>query len=417
MDDRATVDFDQHSSAYAAAPWETARTLSKCPVAWSEHHGGFWVIAGYDAVREAARDAQTFSSRHDLPTGSTPFQGINLPAAPGRYLPIELDPPEQLDWRRGLATRFAPANVDALKPLMQQFCDWTIDRHIETGEIEFVMELCSAVPAMVTLHLLGLPLARWRTYVEITHKINYTTGPDRDATFRKFDAMLEEVMRVARERRKNPRDDLLTTLAQMEVNGSPVSDEDIVSACGTIIAGGIDTTSAVVAGALKYLGENPAARRQLIDQPETLPHAIEEFLRYVSPVSGLARTAACDVELAGQKIKAGDRVQLMWHGANMDGTVFPDPTVVDLGRDAGGHVTFGYGAHRCLGSSIARADLLTIIGTAIRRLPDYTLIPDGAVRYPSIGVSNNYVALPARFTPGRRVGVSDAVRAALEAEA
>ena len=110
-------------------------------------------------------------------------------------------------------------------------------------------------------------------------------------------------------------------------------------------------------------------------------------------------------------------MQLMWHGANMDGTVFPDPTVVDLGRDAGGHVTFGYGAHRCLGSSIARADLLTIIGTAIRRLPDYTLIPDGAVRYPSIGVSNNYVALPARFTPGRRVGVSDAVRAALEAEA
>ena len=417
MTERATIDFDQHSQAYAADPWRTASALSaKCPVAWSEHHGGFWVISGYEEVRQAARDSDTFSSRHDLPTGCTAFQGVNLPAAPGRYLPIEVDPPEQLDWRRGLLGYFTPAVAQRLKPLMQQFSTWCIDQCAERGEIDLVMELSSAVPALVTLHLLGLPLSRWRTYVEITHKINYTIGEERDATFRKFDSMLQEVACVAAERRKDPREDLLTGLGQMEVGGKLLSIEDITSACGTIIGGGIDTTSAVVAGSLRHLGENEADRRRLIDHPEDLPKALEEFLRFISPVTGLARTVARDVELGGQQLKAGDRVQIMWHGANMDERVYENPTELKLDRDASRHVTFGYGAHRCLGSAIARVDVPTMLTSVLTRVPDYKLVPGASQRYPSIGVSNNYISLPATFEPIARVGIPDALRAQIEGE-
>lgn len=289
---------------------------------------------------------------------------------------------------------------------MRQYCTWAIDEHIESGEIDFVMGFAARIPALVTLHLLGLPLSRWRTYAEMTHKINFTAGPERDATFALFDQMLGEVAKVAMERRAEPRDDLLSVLAQMEVNGEQLSPEDIASACGTIIAGGIDTTAAVVAGALKYLGEHPDARQRLIDEPQLMGTAVEEFLRYVSPVTSLGRTASQDVELGGQQIKAGDRLILMWHGANMDESVFPDPTTLDIDRGATNHVTFGQGAHRCLGSNIARADIPIMLGEVLTRMPDYELVPGGTVRYPSIGVSNNYIAVPATFTPGLKVGVS-----------
>jgi cytochrome P450 len=415
MTERQTVDFDHHSAAYAADPWGTASRLANdCPVAWSEHHGGFWVVSGYEQVREAARDSKTFSSRHDLPNGCTALQGVNVPSVEGRYLPIELDPPEQLEWRRLLAPRFAPAMAERLRPYMEQYCTWNIDRHIESGEIEFVMDFTSAVPAMVTLHLMGLPLERWHTCVEMTHKINYTVGADRLETFAKFDAMLREIVTVANERRTEPRDDLLTTLVQMRIGGRLLSDEEIASACGTIVAGGIDTTSAVAAGALAYLSAHKEVRQRLIDDPTLLPQAVEEFLRFISPVTGLARTATRDVDLGGQRIRAGERLVLLWHGANMDESVFKKATDVDIARNAEGHVTFGFGAHRCLGSSIARVDLPIMLGHILRRLPDFEIVPGGAIRYPSIGVSNNYIAMPARFTPGRRVVTDPAITAELE---
>jgi cytochrome P450 len=415
MEDRAIVDFDQHSEAYANDPWNTAHQLAaKCPVAWSEHHGGFWVISGFDEVRKAASHSKVFSSRHDLPTGCSAFQGINLPPAPGRYLPIELDAPEQLQWRRVLASHFTPEVGEKLRPLMKQFANWCIDQAADAGSIDLVTDFSSAVPAMLTLHLLGLPLGRWRTYVEITHKINYTIGAERDATFKKFDQMLEEVARVATERRKAPRADLLTVLGQMEVAGKPLPVEDIVSACGTIIGGGIDTTSAVVAGALKHLAENESDRQRLVESPENIPRAMEEFLRFISPVTGLARTVSQDINLGGQQLKAGDRVQIMWHGANMDERIFQDPTKIDLDRDNSRHVTFGYGAHRCLGSNIARVDVPVMLATVLHRMPGYKLILGATKRYPSIGVSNNYVSMPATFEPISQVGVSDEIRALLE---
>jgi cytochrome P450 len=192
----------------------------------------------------------------------------------------------------------------------------------------------------------------------------------------------------------------------MEVGGQLLSVEDIASACGTIIAGGIDTTAAVVAGALRYLGDHTDMRAKLIDDPSLMPGAVEEFLRYVSPVTSLARTAAEDVELGGQQIKKGDRMILLWHGANMDASVFPDPTTMDVHRGAANHLTFGYGAHRCIGSGVARADIPIMLGEVLRRMPDYRLVENATVRYPSIAVSNNYIAVPATFTPGHKEGVS-----------
>lgn len=411
------VGFDHHSADYAADPWNVAATLSReSPVAWSESHGGFWVISGFEEVREATRNAKTFSSRHDMPNGCSRFQGINLPSVNGRFLPIEIDPPEQLEWRRVLASHFSPQAAAKLHPMMQQCATWCIDQHIETGKMDLVMGLTSAVPAFVTLRLLGLPLSQWHRYAEITHKTNYTSGSERDGYFAIFAQILEEVAKVALERRSQPRDDLLTLLATMTIAGKQLEPHEIASACGVIIAGGIDTTSAVVASALKYLAENTSVRERLISNTGLLPMAVEEFIRHTSPVTGLARTVAADVLLGGQQLRAGDRVLILYHGANMDERTFGCPTKLDIDRDAGSHVAFGYGAHRCLGSAIARADVPILITEVLKRIPDYEL--DGVpVRYPSIATSNNYIALPVKFTPGRRIGIDPALQAELSGSA
>jgi cytochrome P450 len=408
---KRVIAFDQHSAQYAADPWNTAASLAReSPVAWTESHGGFWVISGFEEVREATRNAKTFSSRHDMPNGCSRFQGINIPSVDGRFLPIEIDPPEQLEWRRVLATQFSPQAAAKLHPMMQQCATWCIDQHIETGKMEMVMGLTSAVPAFVTLRLLGLPLSQWHKYVEITHKTNYTSGKERDGYFAVFAQILEEVATIALTRREKPQDDLLTLLATMTIGGRQLNLGEIASACGVIIAGGIDTTSAVVASALKFLAENPRVRERLISNPELMPGAVEEFVRHTSPVTGLARTVTTDVSLGGQQLRAGDRVLILYHGANMDHRAFNCPTELNIDRDAGSHVGFGFGAHRCLGSAIARVDVPILIAEVLKRIPDYEL--DGApVRYPSIAVSNNYVALPVKFTPGTRVGIDPQLQA------
>jgi cytochrome P450 len=411
---KRVVDFDQHSAAYAANPWLiSAKLAMESPVAWTDKHGGFWVISGFDEVREATRNAQVFSSRHDMPHGCTAFQGINLPPVSERFLPIELDPPEQLEWRRLMARQFSPEAAARLHPLMKECATWCVDQCIETGRMELVMGLTSAVPAFVTLRLLGLPLSRWHLYVEITHKTNYSTGEERARVFAQFGEILNEVAQVAAQRREAPRDDLLTLLATMTIRGKQLELHEIASACGVIIAGGIDTTSAVVASALKYLAEYRDVRRRLIDNPALMPGAVEEFIRHTTPVTGLARTVARDVVLGGQELKAGDRVLILYQGANMDARIFECPADLNIDRDAGNHVSFGYGAHRCLGSAFARVDVPTMLTEVLTRMPDYEL--DGnPVRYPSVGTSNNYIAVPVKFTPGKRIGIDAELSAEIE---
>ena len=268
MADKVVVDFDHHSAAYAADPWSVAAKLaSECPVAWTNAHGGYWVISGYNELREAAKDPATFSNRHDLPNDRSIFLGVNLPPVEGRYLPIEIDPPEQMEWRRALVAPFSQGSAEQLHPVMKQLVTWCIDKHIESGEMDFVMDLSSAVPALLTLHLMGLPLSRWHDYVEMTHKVNYETGSAHQIAHAKFNQALAELVQVALQRRAAPQSDLLTLVAQMKIAGKPLPEADIAGLCGTIVAGGIDTTSAVVAGALQHLGENTALRQRLIDNP------------------------------------------------------------------------------------------------------------------------------------------------------
>ena len=317
MTERPTLDFDHHSPAYAADPWSVyAAMRDRCPVAWSDHYGGFWVLSRYDDVAEVARDDVTFSSRHDIPADGTSYTGINIPPTPNRATPIEMDPPRFAAFRRLLNPPFAPAAIETLRPRMYEYADWCLDQVIESGSIDFVVDLANPVPAMATLAFLGLDPADWYAFSWPFHDI-VACPPGTDGWNRAAQGTADAVSAVGAavaERRRHPRDDLLTHFTQVEVEGERLSDEIILEICTLILGGGVDTTTALLAHALHHLDVDRDARARIIADRAVVPLYCEELLRFSTPVQVLARTATRDVSLGGQQVAAGDRVMLCWAG-------------------------------------------------------------------------------------------------------
>jgi cytochrome P450 len=196
---------------------------------------------------------------------------------------------------------------------------------------------------------------------------------------------------------------LLSDLANATRHGELLPLERVVGAAFLLLAGGVDTTTALTADALHWLAAHPDERARLVEEPELIKSACEEFLRYFTPVQALARTAMCPVELGGQHIAAGDRILLSWAAANRDEKVFPRPDQLLIDRQPNRHTAFGLGAHRCIGSNFARQTFATMLRAVLDRMPDYVIDAE-AEPNKSIGLVNGWVHLPAHFTPGPSIG-------------
>lgn len=395
--DKPVIEFDHLSAQYAADPLSVYREMrSRCPVAWTEAHDGFWVTSTYAEVFAASRDDETFSSE----------QGVVIPAESGLHLlPIEVDPPELRPYRRAMNPAFSPRAVASLVPRIERLAAWCVDQVIESGEIDLVEDLASPVPAMATLLLVGLPVADWERYALAFHgMVAYPPGtPEYGAAVETVVGISAALRSEIAQRRLTPRDDFLSRLTQAEVEDRPLADDEIASILITTLGGGIDTTTALIANALVYLSDHPGHRARLVSDESFMSSFCEEMLRYFSPVQGFARTVTRDTELGGCALRQGDRVFLSWAAANHDPLAFDRPEEIIPDRFPNRHTSFGVGAHRCVGSTLARAEFGVVVREALLRMPDYALT-DGAVRYSNIGTANGWHRLPARFSAGPRVG-------------
>jgi cytochrome P450 len=393
---KPVIEFDHLSARYAADPLSVYREMrSRCPVAWTDAHDGFWVTSTYADVFAASRDDHRFSSRN----------GVVIPSESGLHLlPIEVDPPELRAYRRAMNPAFNPRAVARLVPEFERLTAWCIDQVIESGHIDLVADLASPVPAMATLLLVGLPVEDWERYAHAFHgMVAYAHGTPQYAEAVELVIGISATLRsVTAERRSHPRDDLLSTLTQVEVEGRRLTDDEVTSILITTLGGGIDTTTALIANALVYLHDNPEHRARLARDESFMTSFCEEMLRYFSPVQGFARTVTEDTDLGGCALRRGDRVFLSWAAANHDPLVFDRPEEIIPERFPNRHTSFGVGAHRCVGSTLARSEFGVVLREILLRMPDYSLA-DGAVRYSNIGTANGWHRLPARFTPGRRV--------------
>lgn len=392
------VDFDHHSRAFANDPWTPLEELREtCPVAYTENYGGFWILTSYEDIREVAGDDYRFSSA----------QGLTIPDKKNtgqRSIPIEMDPPEFLAFRRIMHPMLSPAAVDRLTPLIERFVHAAIDDFIEGGQCDFVHDLADPLPAMTTLYKLGLPVDRWKEFSEPLHKVVFLRqdNPERADVVEQLSAIADILYETIAARREAPRDDMISYLVGCTVDGQPVTDDEVKEMVTLVMQGGFDTTGSAISNALIHLDRNRDARQRLINEPDLMASAIEEFLRLEAPQLALARTANVDCEIGGQPIKAGDKVLLVWASGNRDEAVFQNPNELQLHRFPNRHMTFGLGAHRCLGSNLARRQIELALKGVLQRLPDYEIDHDATVRPETVGIAYGVYALPARFTPAPR---------------
>lgn len=407
------MEFDHHSPGFADTWREVFASLRReCPVLRSGEHGGFHVLSRYDDVARAGKNWRSFSTENDLDGTGRGGRGIQIPPNEVRMGMLEMDPPANLDYRRLLTALFSTTAVARYEPRLRELVTWCVDRVIEAGSCDVVADLANPVPAMVTLDYLGIPVDRGLRYGDILHRSVCTLrGTEAFAEVMvELQWLVGDLHALVVERRTEPaRPDVIGHLMTSEINGRALTDAELAELLFMLLNGGVDTTTGAISHMLRWLSEHPAQRAELVADPAKLPAAIEEWLRLLPPALGVGRNVVEECELSGVRLRPGDRVYLAWASANRDEDRFDRAEECVLDRAPNPHLTFGYGAHRCIGAPLAREELRLVLEEVLRRMPDLEVDGEGAQLYTDIGIVNAYSHMPARFTPGAREGNADVV--------
>jgi cytochrome P450 len=408
---RAEADFDHLSLDWLAERFQHNDDLRRqSPVIWNSRYG-YWYVIGYDEVADVARDSETFTPRFD-DGGNGGLYCIGIMGVPrDEGLPpigiAEAEAGRHTALRRAINPFMLPAAVDRDRPFVEQAATWCLDQKIEEGRMDMVHDFTSPVPAMWTMKLMGLPPTTWRHWAEYFHAATAygQQMPEYQAAIARTPGIVEEVKEVIGERRDRPGDDLLSRLVTMEIEGRPMTDDELVAVMWNLIGGGVDTTTSLTSLALVHLSERPELRERLAQHLDLLPAACEEYLRWTSVNETLTRTCTRDTVLGGQQLRRGDFVMMSWLGADHDPSVFPHPDEVDLDRSPNAHLAFGIGSHRCIGLHVARVMFEVMMREVLTRMPDYVVDHSGTTYYQGNPKLYGVVTMPVTFTPGRALGV------------
>ena len=343
------------------------------PVYWdATADGGLWGVACYEDVLSVSRDAELFCSGKS----SRPERDSWIPSM------INLDDPLHKR-RRNLVNRgFTPKRVEAHEPMLRKLTNELLDRVEPAGRCDFVVDVARWIPMVVIGDMLGVaPEDREQLLVWSDEMLGggeaQKIESDEARRLRQREVVNGYFAYAARslaERRVRPRDDLMSILAHAEVEGDRLGDDEILQESLLILIGGDETTRHVMTGGLLELLRRPEQKKKLVEDPRLIPSAVEEMLRWVSPIQNMNRTALRDSELRGQKIREGDRLLLLYPSANRDAAAFERPDEFDVTRSPNRHVAFGgFGTHHCLGASLARLELRVLLEELLRRFPEVAL--------------------------------------------
>lgn len=375
------VDFDIHSPENVEGVFDTyAEMRSKCPVAHSSAYGGHWVATTYEDIHEIARNPAVFSSRV-----------LNIPDSigqDGEMIPIQIDPPDHTSYRAIINPLFSPKRMRDLEEPIREVVTELLDKVLEKDKVDFVAEFAREFPSRVFLALMGWNLddaPKFNHWVD-TMVLGVPGASEEENEAVREAAGMEVYAYFAEmidERTENPVDDedITQILMNSTFEGRELTQFEILNILLLMMIGGLHTVQGQIAHTIIFMAENPEVRRQLVDDLDLVPSAVEEMLRYESAICP-ARIATEDVVVGGVQIKAGDRVLIPFAAANRDPAKFDDPDEVDLLREPNPHIAFGAGNHRCVGSHLARLELKIAFEEIHTRMPDYRLDPaDPPVRH------------------------------------
>jgi cytochrome P450 len=403
--DLASIDLSDHELWRSDPPYElfarlrADRPMHFSPISQFPDEPGFWSVVRHEDLRAISMDFETFSSERG---GIMLLDDIGVPLDLMRMQPIAQDPPRHDRMKALFQQAFTPRRIAAHTEIIRAITNHAIDGVAKRGECDLVQDVGAHITARVIGSLLGTPedddpqLVAWSNMI-----LGYEDSdlrPDFDDTIQMIQDAFAYVAPKIAERRENPTDDLTTALAQAEVDGEVLTEEELVATFGLLMAAGNDSTRAVFGQSMIALMENPDQRQVLIDQPEQIEDAVEECLRCFPAFSYMRRTATRDVELHGQQIKEGDKLALWYISGNRDESVFEDAERFDVTRPRVQHQAFGAGGrHFCLGAALARLELKIMLEETLRRLPDMELAGE-PVRATSLFL-NQHKSIPVRFTP------------------
>jgi cytochrome P450 len=411
--DLVEVNLLDHDVFADHEPWEMFDLLQReAPVYFHpEPQGrGFWAVTKYDDVLAVVRDAKTFSNEIG---GSATIGDLPEDVLKARRNFLEFDPPRHGRYRRLISTNFTPGAVAVYEVWLRNLVREMLDG-IESGqEFDFISKLAAPVPIRVLGHILGLPDEDLPRLIELGDRLLVDTDPEYvgehafgqerpEDRYKPFGSpWADELCALGRayyaDRRSCPRDDILTLLANAEIDGQSLSEGDLDNMFALLIVAGNETTRQALALGTLSLAQHPDQYDRVREHPELVSSAVEEMLRYASPVWWFRRTAAKDTVLRGQEIAAGDKVVVWFAAANRDPDHYPDPHRFDVARNPTDQLTFGRGGpHHCLGVHLARLEVRVYMEELIRRVSRIELTGE-PVRHRS-NFTNGLKRLPVRMT-------------------
>jgi len=380
---------------YAGDPHPAFTWMRKNAPVYYDEGGKVWGISRHADVLRLSKDSETFSNAEGMRPDSDPTASM-----------INLDDPEHKRRRNLVNKGFTPKRVAEQEDKLRGVCRELIERVAPHGRCEFVMQVAAHLPMITIGDMLGVEpedrdtLLRWSDDMLLGTDVHADPQTMENAG-QAFEEFIVYNQRVIADRRAKPiQNDLISVLVHSEIDGESLTDEELTQESLLILIGGDETTRHVITGGLEQLLLHPDQKRKLVEDPSKIPTAVEEMLRWVSPIQNMARTATSDTELHGEKISKGDKLLLLYPSANRDEDIFDDPFRFDVERRPNDHLAFGgYGAHFCLGASLARLELKVMFEELLAAFPDIAFENEAPLpRRPSNFITG-IESMPVRFAP------------------
>lgn len=348
----------------------------------SDEADGYWVFSDHEVILEGLQRPDLFSNRVIVPTEPNP---------PYKWIPIMLDPPDHTKWRKVLGAYFSPGRVERLEEEQRQFARDLIEAFLAKGEVDFYAAFAGIFPTTIFLRILGLPIDKLDDFMRWEEKILHATteeDPDHSIAFAAMMEVMGYFQGLIDERRANPKsrgDDIVSHAIGWTIDGEPAQDQDVLSCMLLLFMAGLDTVAAQLSYSLYHLATHDEDRARLVNDPSLVPLAVEEMMR-AYPIVQTARIATEDIDFHGCPIKSGDMVAFPLGMAGRDPSTYDTARHVDLDRDNPRHISFGAGPHRCLGSHLARQEMVVVLQEWHKLIPNYWVSDLDAVVEHSGGV-------------------------------